>query len=480
MTDAWLTSRIFGLNDQIGFAGLSSDWNPMHLDLAFARRTQVGAPVVHGIHNLAWAADAVLRSHPLKVATIRARFLQPLYLDELASVRIRDRTDSQIEFEVVAADIAVALIKLASEPGKIASYPRPLASAVSRISQPADLPFDQLIDLAGAVAIGDGDVCAWFPALTDSIGLPAARALIATSQIVGMACPGLHSLFAGLEVTCDPNGGRESALAYAVTKADARFRSLQIDVSGSGIAGRLDAFARPRPPSQAGMAEISPRIAGNRFAGQRSLIVGGSRGLGEVTAKLVAAGGGHAVITYHESRQDAERVAAEILQAGGRCEILRYDVLSPAAEQLQTLGNVDCCYYFATPKIFQRKSALFEPEKLRAFLDFYADGFFNLCTALAHDSLRRLAVFYPSTVAIEEAVSATTEYAMAKSAGEILAKGINEFIPNVHVTCRRLPRILTDQTATVGVASAANALDVMLPIVYDVQQMARADPAPLG
>jgi hypothetical protein len=223
MTDAWLTSRIFGLNDQIGFAGLSSDWNPMHLDLAFARRTQVGAPVVHGIHNLAWAADAVLRSHPLKVATIRARFLQPLYLDELASVRIRDRTDSQIEFEVVAADIAVALIKLASEPGKIASYPRPLASAVSRISQPADLPFDQLIDLAGAVAIGDGDVCAWFPALTDSIGLPAARALIATSQIVGMACPGLHSLFAGLEVTCDPNGGRESALAYAVTKADARF-----------------------------------------------------------------------------------------------------------------------------------------------------------------------------------------------------------------------------------------------------------------
>src|SRR6202040_297580 len=133
---------------------------------------------------------------------------------------------------------------------KSASYPQPATSAVSRISQPADLPFDQLINGAGAVAIGDGDVRAWFPALTDCIGLPAARALIATSQIVGMACPGLHSLFAGLEVTCDPNGGRESALAYAVTKADARFRSLQIDVSGSGIAGRLDAFARPPPPSR--------------------------------------------------------------------------------------------------------------------------------------------------------------------------------------------------------------------------------------
>jgi NAD(P)-dependent dehydrogenase (short-subunit alcohol dehydrogenase family) len=480
MTDELLTSRIFGLNDQIAFAGLSSDWNPMHLDQAFARRTQLGAPVVHGIHNLAWAADAVLQSYPLKVANIRARFLQPLYLDEPAAVRIRDRTKRQIEFEVVAANIVVALVKLSSEPGKFASGSRPAASAGSRMSQPADLPFEQLIDRAGAVAIGDGDMRAWFPALTDSIGLPAVGALIATSQIVGMACPGLHSLFAGLEVNCDPNGNRESALAYAVTKADARFRSLQIDVSGSGIAGRLDAFARPPPPSQAGMTEISPRVAGNPFAGQRSLIVGGSRGLGEVTAKIVAAGGGRAVITYLESLTDAERVAAEILRAGGQCEILRYDVLSPAAEQLQQLGNVDCCYYFATPRIFQRKSALFEPEKLRVFLDFYADGFFNLCTELAHHSPRRLAMFYPSTIAIEEAVGTTTEYAMAKSAGEILAKGINEFMPNIHVTWRRLPRILTDQTATVGVASAANALDVMLPIVYDVQQMARTDPAPHG
>jgi hypothetical protein len=37
---------------------------------------------------------------------------------------------------------------------------------------------------------------------------------------------------------------------------------------------------------------------------------------------------------------------------------------------------------------------------------------------------------------------------------------------------------LTDQTATIGVASAEGALDVMLPVVYEVQQMARREPAP--
>src|SRR5580700_7352464 len=113
-----LASRSFSLEDQIAFAKLSSDWNPMHLDQAFARRTQVGAPVVHGIHNLVWAADAVLRAFPIPVANIRARFLQPLYLDEVASVRIKERTDQPIEFEIVAADIVVAFVKLASEPGK--------------------------------------------------------------------------------------------------------------------------------------------------------------------------------------------------------------------------------------------------------------------------------------------------------------------------------------------------------------------------
>ena len=408
MTDEQLASRSFSLDDQTAFAQLSSDWNPMHLDAAFARRTQVGAHVVHGIHTLAWAADAALRRFPLKVANIRARFPQPLYLHEPASLRIRDRSNERIEFEVMAANTVVAHVWLSSAPGKSPARNGPLVarSVPARISQPADLRFEELAEQAGAVASGDGDVQSPFPALSDSIGVAAVRALLATSQIVGMACPGLHSLFAGLELNCALDTERNGILAYAVKKVDARFRSLQIDVLGSGIAGRLDAFARPAPPSQPGMTEILQRVPAKPFAGQRSLIVGGSRGLGEVTAKIVAAGGGRCVITYRDGRREAEQVAAEISAAGGKCEILRYDALMPASQQLQHLGAVDCCYYFATPKIFQRKSALYEPDRLRTFLNFYADGFFDLCTALAHDEPAKLAMFYPSTVAIDEGISA--------------------------------------------------------------------------
>ena len=190
MIDEGIASRSFHLNDQIAFARLSSDWNPMHLDPAFARRTQFGAPIVHGIHNLAWAADAVLRSFPIKVASLRATFLQPLYLDEPAHVRIRNRTDSQIQFEVIAAGTAIALVTLSSRPSKFAVPIASAASAPRQFLEPADLSFDQLGAQAGSVEVGEADLRSVFPALSEAIGPAAVRALLATSQIVGMACPG--------------------------------------------------------------------------------------------------------------------------------------------------------------------------------------------------------------------------------------------------------------------------------------------------
>jgi NAD(P)-dependent dehydrogenase (short-subunit alcohol dehydrogenase family) len=302
---------------------------------------------------------------------------------------------------------------------------------------------------------------------------------MATSLIIGMACPGLHSLFAGLDVSID--GSSIGPLGYAVTKTDARFRSLQLDVAGSGLSGRLEAFARPQPPVQPDMKAVAVRVAKNVFAGQRALVVGGSRGLGEVVAKIIAAGGGHPVVTWRDGKGDAEAVAAQIRQAGATCGVIQYDALKPAAEQLAGIGVIDSCYYFATASIFQRKSAVFEPEKLRVFRSYYVDGFSDLCRALPARVSGKVAVFYPSTTALDAETRGMAEYAAAKAAGETLVQQLNPSLPNVLTIFRRLPRIVTDQTATVGVASAQDALDVLLPIVHEVQQAARqAAPASAG
>jgi acyl dehydratase/NAD(P)-dependent dehydrogenase (short-subunit alcohol dehydrogenase family) len=470
-----LANRAFSAAHQHEFARISGDFNPMHLDADFARRTQMGVPVVHGIHTLLWALDAALLSNPLDVQNLRARFHQPLFPGETATLAITSQAETSLNLEVTMDGIVIAAIKASTLPGKIlGAVARSARPEVVRLAAPADISFEQMADLSGAVAspAADDELRQFFPALSRAIGPASVRALLATSQIIGMTCPGLHSLFTGLDITRDPSIDGEAALCYAVSKADARFRALHVDVAGAGVAGRLEAFARQAPPKQPDMATVAARVRAGAFEGRRTLVIGASRGLGEVTAKIIAAGGGQALITYRDGRSEAEHVAAEIRQAGGACDVLRYDALAAPGDQLAGIGAIDSCYYFATSRIFERKLATdHSPERLRRHLAYYVDAFEALCTALSANASGRIGIFYPSTVAIDAEVPGLAEYAVAKAAGEALAKRLNTSLPHVHIVSHRLPRILTEQTATVGAAITHDPLDVLLPIVYEVEQI---------
>lgn len=52
--------------------------------------------------------------------------------------------------------------------------------------------------------------------------------------------------------------------------------------------------------------------------GKRALVTGGSRGVGRATALLLARAGADVAITYHTRRSDADRVIAELHEAGVR------------------------------------------------------------------------------------------------------------------------------------------------------------------
>ena len=62
---------------------------------------------------------------------------------------------------------------------------------------------------------------------------------------------------------------------------------------------------------------------------------------------------------------------------------------------------------------------------------------------------------------------------MAKAAGEQLCDDMRRDFPGVSVLVERLPRILTDQTATVTEVASESAVDVMLPIVRRMTEGAR-------
>ena len=96
-----MATRVFTAGDQEEFAEWSGDRNPMHMDALAARRTQAGAPVVHGMHLLVWSLDALLREHEELGAAgrglrrIRAQFQKFVLVGETAEVELASaRADS--------------------------------------------------------------------------------------------------------------------------------------------------------------------------------------------------------------------------------------------------------------------------------------------------------------------------------------------------------------------------------------------------
>src|SRR5262249_61441757 len=109
-----MPARAFPLDDQRECARPSGDFNPLHLDAQFARRTQMGAPVVHGIHTLLWALESMLRTNSFDIQNIRVRFHQPLFPDETAEVRIGGRSEGRADRAELALCLTLAAPNLSA------------------------------------------------------------------------------------------------------------------------------------------------------------------------------------------------------------------------------------------------------------------------------------------------------------------------------------------------------------------------------
>ena len=422
-----LATRTFSFDDQISFARISGDTNPIHVDPVAARRSIIGTLVVHGVHTLLWCLDVLARSDqcPKAIVAIDIRFPSAAYLDEELTATLIRCSDEEVALRVIAEGRTVASIVISCSPNsdecvedEIENDDCPLNCA----GEPQAPEFESISGRSGQVdfAAETADFQSAFPGAARIIGAERVRGLAACSRLVGMDCPGLRSIFSRLTVDLVTNAP-SARVSYRVTEADERFHIIHMDVAGAGLTGRIEAFAPP-PSRQANIEEVSKFVRPDEFACQTALVIGGSRGLGELTAKIIAAGGGRTILTYAQGEADAAKVADEIRSFGGRSDIMQYDVTVPAASQLAKLNSVRIThvYYFATCRIAKAKSELFKPDRFSEFLKYYVHGLYDLCTALRQITSEKLSIVFPSTVYVENRPRDLTEYAMAKAAGEIL------------------------------------------------------------
>ena len=465
--------------DQLAFARLSGDYNPMHMDALAARRTQAGAPVVHGMHALLWALDALAAAELIgpQLSQIRAQFRKFAYLDVDCDLELTHWDSNAVRAELRSNGLVLTTVQLRND-RKQGGAQGPGVTAPEKAVANESPRAPALEDLAGhcgwvTAAAAPAEFAAAFPALVRAIGKDRVCALAALSRLVGMVCPGLHSIFAGLTVDLVEPQAERSGICFEVTKLHHQSRMVGMNVAGGNISGTVTAFMRWPPVESPPMAAVSAMIEAEKFAGTVALVVGGSRGLGAATAKAIAAGGGKVVVTYREGRAEADKLAAEINAArgGGVCVALSYDSSADAARQLSGItDDINQLYYFATPPIFSRTSNSFSPERFREFCSVYVDGFDDVCRFVRMRSRAvTVAAFYPSSVAVEEVPADLLEYAMAKAAGEILCAAMMRQVSGLKIVVGRLPRVLTDQTATIAQVQNADALTTMLPFIHTLQ-----------
>jgi acyl dehydratase len=466
-------SRTFSVSDQNWFANFSKDFNPIHVAPLKAGSTHTGDAVVHGMHLVLWLIEEMCKLEKLTaIKSTNVSFIRPCYVGDEVKAVIERRNSGQFHGEVRIGSTVLLELDLSC------FLARPLTSGSMaakgatrkkpRLLLEADLEGDRgLIGLPRTYSSSRRR----FPQIYKRLGDAFAPICAGFSQIVGMHVPGYFSLFSGFSLEFS-NDCRvvDNQLRYEVIRVDPRFRLVTIAVScGVAAAGKIRAFWREPAIIQPPMSAIAQIVRGLPYKDKHALVIGGSRGIGEATAKLIAAGGGSVTVTYHSAKREAARVAREITDSGGSCTAMQFDVLGPIAAHLRKLKHApDAVFFFATPRIFNRRTLAYNQDLFSKFVAYYVVAFANLCDSISSETSSRISIFYPSSTALDEEVPDLIEYAMAKAAGEEFCRLIKSSSSKLRIIDRRLPRIETDQTNSFFPVASQSAAEVMLPILDEV------------
>jgi hypothetical protein len=457
-----LTEHKFNLADQQRFAQLSGDYNPAHIDPVKARRLIFGRPVVHGMHALLWSLEDTLKGKtgPLQLLQLKVSFKRAIGIEETVSILKKKETSEQIEWQL-ATDVAPSAHVIVSyEARHTTDENSMLNEGLPPKTDCKELDAKQIEQARGHLKLyfDTREMQRQFPYLTKLIPPCQLAQLLSLTRLVGMECPGLHSIFSDLNVQFSDKVQSSAQLQYNVTRYEPRLSLANIAVSASGMEGNLKAFLRPALQVQESYVQLSQKIQTLEFSQQNALVVGGSRGLGEVTAKLLAAGGAKTTLTYNQGAEEAQAIVDEVTLAGGNITSIHFDILSP-----KSVGeNITHLYYFPTPYIHAGAHRSFSHRLFSEFCDYYVGGFLNTVRKVQENSRGPLKCFYPSSIAIDELPPNMGEYSAAKIAGETLCSWLMKTDPQLSIFQTRLPRTQTDQTASLLPADKDHPAALML------------------
>tara|TARA_Y100000739_G_C20608380_1_gene467019 strand:- start:2027 stop:3439 length:1413 start_codon:yes stop_codon:yes gene_type:complete len=433
------------------FADDSGDWNPIHIDKNLSRRYSTGTTISHGIFILMLILDLYLEKKKVNLISLNCSFKKPVVSKKeyrLELNQISDNIDNLYLYN--NRDLHVMIQVVFNFRNKIldsfiSDYPIPQKKS------PQNIRFNDLSGASGSLEI-IGNVKSLkkkFKNSFSNLNENSLLAIVNTSRLVGMVIPGLNSIYSSLKVKF-LDKILDNKLEWDVDNVFTPKLPFNINFSGSGITGKIQTFYRSSPVEQPSIKNLIKHSVNNRKIKKNILVIGGSRGIGEVVSKILALEGGNIIITYNLGLDDAKKVVNEIKTSGNNGSCVHLNVLKKETinNVLNNIASLDEVYYFASPRIIESSSQIFDLNLFNKYNEYYIEAFIYIIKFLSKRFSNQITIFYPSTIFLDEKNhSSFEEYKLVKLIGENISNIINNKSDQLKVIYERIPILLTDQTS---------------------------------
>jgi 3-oxoacyl-[acyl-carrier protein] reductase len=435
------------------FAKLTGDYNSLHLNEEFARKSKYRQRVMHGMLPFSYISflQKEFPSSQVEFLCFDTKFRQPIFPGDEIRLEVTYSKVENENFEYVAVwfrkDSKESLIeskgnfclsscnrtpvdKYSSRNCLVLNTLSENTYTINEIAEKNDT-FSFSIDTQ--LTQKYRDIILTDESSYSDNNFPICNNLIATlllSTLVGMKLPGRYATFAKFRFSFNHRVSAKDLLKLVGEVKKVSVASESIEVAATLLKddetlgnGKLSVAINPPPQPTISCKEIQTNHMDMGLKKKVVVITGASRGIGAATAKLFAMHGAKVIVNYYKGKHDAELIVEEIEQFGGTAIPLQCDVrdesqvkhfLNTVLAKFDTINIlINNAIQEATPKSYMK----LEWDDYLRELEVSLKGMHNICKGVVpilkqHKSGK---IINLSTIFVDNPVTGQNKYITTKS-----------------------------------------------------------------